>query len=120
MLTNIRAKAHKLIIIELVVVITIAVLWWIFRDFKSAYSTLLGGLTCIIPSWYFIRKFFSKKKRTPQAIIKDFYLGEITKLFLSVVLLILIIKFIPVFLIPTLTGFIGAYFASGAGMVLLK
>lgn len=120
MLRSVRAQAYKLIILQLVVVAALAILWWIFKNITSGYSAVLGGIACIIPSWYFIRKFFSKKRRTPQAIISSFYLGELTKLFLSMVLLILVVKFTPAIIVPTLTGFIGAYLASAVSLFCIR
>ena len=103
-----RSQAYKLVTTQIVIVVIIAILWWIFKDFTHCYSALLGGFAYIIPSWYFIRKLFANKKRTPQTLVRTFYLGELTKLLLSAILLVLIVKFIPTNLFAVLSGYIVA------------
>lgn len=109
MLRLARNKAYQLILLQLLVVAVLFIVWWLFKDIKAGYSAFLGGLAGIIPSIYFVHKFFTNKKRTPQKIITDFYIGEIIKLLASAILLVLIVKFIPIHILPLITGFIGAY-----------
>lgn len=111
MLKPFRKQAYWLIVFQAAIVGLLFFVWLVFRDINSGFSTILGGSACIIPSLYFIKKVFSPKKRTPQKIIRDFYLGEMVKLLLSAALLVLILKFIPVKIVPLLSGYIGAYLA---------
>ncbi|KPJ68127.1 MAG: hypothetical protein AMJ43_01615 [Coxiella sp. DG_40] len=109
MLKPFRAQAYKLVFLQILVVAILFFYWWLFRGVNYGFATILGGLTCIIPSLYFINKVFSDSERTFQKITVDFYFGEFFKLFSSAVFLVLILKFTPVKLIPTITGYIGAY-----------
>lgn len=121
MLKPIRKQANKLIFLQISIVVVLAILWWGFKDIKYSYSALLGGMACIFPSWYFIHKFFKNRQRSPQTILKDFYVGEMLKLFLSVVLLVLIVKYIPVHLLAVITGYIAACLAVwGMPFLLIK
>ncbi len=121
MLQPYRRQAYKLVLLQIAVVLGLFVGWWLFKDIKAGYSALLGGLACVIPSLYFVKKLFSSKERSMKKIMFDFYIGEFSKLLLSAVLLVLIFKYLPVKLIPLITGFIGAYMAIWlAPLVLLR
>lgn len=111
MLKDIKKQALKLILLQLFVVLAIAVLCWIVFSWKTGWSSFLGGLAAVIPSFYFVWRFFSPKKRTPAQIIKDFFLGEFIKITLGAVFLVVLVKLLPVALLPLLIGYITAYFA---------
>ena len=111
MLQPYRRQAYKLVLLQIAVVILLFIGFWLVKDIKAGCSAILGGLACIIPSLYLVRKLFSSKDRTMQRIMFDFYIGEVSKLLLSAVLLVLIFKYLPVKLIPLFSGFIGAYMA---------
>lgn len=111
MLQPYRRQAYKLVLLQIIVVLALFLCWWLFQDIKAGYSALLGGLAGVIPSLYFVKKGFSSKERSMKKIIVDFYIGEFSKLLLSAVLLVLIFKYLPVKLVPLITGFIGAYMA---------
>jgi len=108
-------NTYKLpIILQLVVVFMIFLLWWWVRDFRAGWSAILGGLACILPSWYFMCKLFGNGGSrsvhlSSKQIIKNFYVGELIKLLLSVIMLVVIIKYFPVDLVPVICGYIGGY-----------
>jgi F0F1-type ATP synthase assembly protein I len=111
MLKKVRNQAFKLIGLQVIVVVFIAVLFWIFGSWHAGWSSFLGGLAGVIPSCYFVWKFFANQKRQPMQIVKDFFVGEMVKIILGAVFLVLLVKFLPVLLLPLLIGYIGAYFA---------
>ncbi|MCK4870999.1 MAG: ATP synthase subunit I [Gammaproteobacteria bacterium] len=111
MFTKVRKQALKLIVAQLIVLFVIFLLWWYLRSFWYALSAALGGAACVLPSIYFVRKVFTDKERSQQKILHDFYVAEAVKLLLSVVLLVLLIKLLPVKLLAALSGYIGAYLA---------
>jgi len=111
MLQPFRAKAYKLIYLQIAVVLLLFFGFWLFKNIQAGYSAILGGLACVIPSIYFVRKLFSSYQRSPQKIVLDFYVAEFIKLFLSSILLVLIFKFLPVKLVALVSGYIGAYLA---------
>jgi ATP synthase protein I len=109
MLKPFRSQAYELVFLQIFVVLILFFYWLLFHGLNYGFGAILGGLACIIPNLYFINKVFSDSKRTFQKITVDFYFGEFVKIFLSALLLVLILKFTPVKLIPTITGYIGAY-----------
>ena len=109
MLKPFRSQAHKLVFLQIFVFIMLFFYWWLFHGMSYGFAAIYGGVACVIPNLYFVNKVFSNSERTFQKIMFDFYFGEFVKLFSSAVLLILILKFTPVKLIPTITGYIGAY-----------
>jgi F0F1-type ATP synthase assembly protein I len=111
MLKEIRNQALKLITLQFISISIIAFFFWIFGSWHAGWSSFLGGLAGAIPSIYFVWKFFSNKKRLPLQIVKDFFVGEIIKISLGAVFLILAVRFLPVLLLPLLIGYIGAYFS---------
>ncbi len=100
-----------MVFLQIIVVLLLFFCFWIFKNIKAGYSVILGGLACVIPSIYFVRKVFSSDTRSPQKIVFDFYLAEFIKLFLSAILLVLIFKFLPINLVPLVIGYIGGYLA---------
>ncbi len=105
-----RKIAYRLVGLQALVVIVIA-LFWLISGGMEALSALLGGAAGVVPSFYFARRLFATTSaRAPKRIIKAFYLGELFKLVLSAGLVLLIILIIPVAIVPLITGFMGAQF----------
>jgi len=106
MYTKVRHKIYKILGFQLIMLILLAMVISFSWDLKSAYSTLLGGIAYLFPSVFLMAKlFFSKKNRNSATILIDFYSGELVKLLLSFVLLILLFKFIPSKIIFILIGY---------------
>jgi ATP synthase protein I len=111
MLQPFRAQAYKLIYAQIAVILLLFFCFWLFKNIQAGYSAFLGGMACVIPSVYFVKKVFSSYKRSSQKIVLDFYLAEFIKLFLSAILLVLIFKLLPVKLVALVSGYISAYLA---------
>jgi F0F1-type ATP synthase assembly protein I len=106
MFTKIRHQAHKVLFFQLTIVLLLAVVVLFVKDAPSGFSVFSGGLAYIVPSLLFITKIFSSKlKRLPSKIFIDFYCGELIKLILSFLLLLLLFNFIPVNIIYILLGY---------------
>lgn len=88
-----RAMGAKLIIqkitaIQLLLTILIAVISFAFGSFKAAYSALIGGGVSTLTTLYFASKVFSVRIGSPAAkIARAFYIGEVVKLLLTIILL---------------------------------
>lgn len=68
------------------------------------YSSLLGGIVCVLPNFMFTKLFFAHYgARQANQIVRNFYIGEVVKMLLAFVLLILCLKLLklsaPVFII---------------------
>ena len=111
MLRAIRKEAYKLITIQMSLTAMVSIIWLLSCGMANSYSALLGGICCILPSLYFIRKFLSSKARNAGQIIRNFYVAELIKLLLSMAMLLLILHFLPVKLIALISGYIVAYVA---------
>lgn len=107
-----RKSAYKLLYLQSAIILIAAIIWAIFGGFHAAWSTLLGGISWLLPNFYFIRKLFIMEKLpNPQNLVKKFYIGELVKFLLCVLLIILFVKLLPVAILPFLSGFIGAVLA---------
>lgn len=88
-----RAMGAKLIIqkitaIQLLLTLLIAVISFAFGSFKTAYSALIGGGVSTLTTLYFASKVFSVRIGSPAAkVARAFYIGEVVKLLLTIILL---------------------------------
>ena len=106
-----RGYAFKLIAIQAAIVFILA-LAFTFISFKAAYSVILGGLCCVLPSIYFARKLFQYMgARMAKQAIRAFYFGELVKLLLIAILSIVVFKFIAIEPLAYFLGFIIAHLA---------
>jgi ATP synthase protein I len=106
-----RNYAFKLIAIQATIVVVLALIF-LFISFKDAYSVLLGGLCCVLPSIYFAHKLFRcLGARMAGKAIRAFYFGEIIKLFMIALLSILVFIFITINPLAYFVGFILAQLA---------
>lgn len=103
----VRTKAFQLTGLPVGLVLVIALCLFILSGMKAGYSTLLGGATWLLPSFYFAHQVFSKIG-TAKTILWMFYRAEITKLLLSAVLFILICRFFSVNMLIFLLGYMAA------------
>lgn len=103
--------AYRLAWLQAVVVVIIALCWCI-RGITEALSAFLGGAVCVIlPNLHFAWRLFAiTVVRTAKQIMINFFLGELIKLVLSAVLVILIVMFTRVSIVPFIVGFVGAQF----------
>ncbi|ASP37888.1 ATP F0F1 synthase subunit I [Bacterioplanes sanyensis] len=78
-----RPPAYKIVLIQLVVTLIVALLAWLHSD-VAAGSALLGGLLCALPNAYFIWRVFrfTGARSTPR-IVQSLYRGEAWKFLLT-------------------------------------
>ena len=106
-----RLIAYRLVGLQAAVVVIIALCWWMNGTTVVLFALFLGGVVCVLPSLYFAWHLFAiTSSRATKRIMVNFFLGELIKLVLSAVLVILIIVFIPVPVVPFIVGFAGAQF----------
>jgi ATP synthase protein I len=106
-----RQNAYKLIAIQASIVVILSALF-LFSSVKSAYSVLLGGFCCVLPSIYFAHKLFKYVgARMAKKAIGAFYVGEVIKLAMIAVISIIIFKFIHISPMSYFIGFIVAQIA---------
>ena len=103
-----RIVAYRLVGLQALVVVVIA-LGWSIDSLSNIGSVLLGGAASVLPSLYFAQRLFATTSASAaKKILRTFYVGEMIKLALSSLLVLLILLFIPVAILPFVTGFVGA------------
>lgn len=100
--------------------VVIGALFWGFIGVVSAYSALLGGLTCVIPNAFLaLRLVMPRRDPGAGALIRAAYLGEVGKLALTVIMFILAFTLVrPLAAGALFTGFIAAQLATFAGFLM--
>ncbi len=84
----------KLVAFQLLVVLIIALVSTVFFSAKSGYSALAGGITFLLPNFIFVLMTFAHAgARQTQLVLRGFYAGEAIKLFLTVLLLVVFLKY---------------------------
>lgn len=83
--------ARRILFLQLGIAVIISLFAYVFCNLTAAYSAVMGGLVCVIPSAYFARKLFQYQgARAARKIVNNFYQGEACKIALSVVLFALV------------------------------
>lgn len=102
-----RIEAFQLVSIPAGVVIIISLLLLIAKDSNLSYSVLMGGLVWLGPNFYFAIRVFSGggANITPQSMLINFYRAEVTKLALCAIFFVIIVKYLPVAILPMLVGY---------------
>ena len=86
----------RIIVDQVVVVLLIAILFFIFRGNVAALSSLCGGMIYTIPNAYFIRKAWQYLGASRMVhTVSSFYKGETWKMFLSALLFAALFKTFP-------------------------
>ena len=86
----------RIIVAQVVVVLLIAILFFIFRGNVAALSSLCGGMIYTIPNAYFIRKAWQYLGASRMVhTVSSFYKGETWKMFLSALLFAALFKTFP-------------------------
>lgn len=106
-----RLIVYRLTGLQAAVAVIIALCWWV-KGTTEALSAFLGGAVCVVlPNLYFAWRLFAITViLAAKRIMINFFLGELIKLVLSAVLVILIVVFVPVSIVPFIIGFAGAQF----------
>jgi len=83
---------HNLILFQLILLIIVAIIWAFISGWLGFKSALLGGISWIIPSLYFIWKTHQAKTLyDTQKILKCFFISEMVKMLLSFGMMALIL-----------------------------
>lgn len=103
---------YKIIGLQALAIITLAMLIWLLgHHFQAAYSFLWGGMICVLGNWYLARKLFAfQGALAARRIVRAFYWGEAVKLLLTGFLFWIGFKFGSVIPFVLLIGYIVAQF----------
>ena len=86
----------------------------------SAYSALLGGLTCVIPNAFLaLRLAVPRRDPGAGALVHAAYIGELGKLALTVLMFVMVFTLVkPLAAMPLFVGFIGAQLVTFSGFLM--
>lgn len=105
----VQQQAYAIVYWQLAGVVAIAILAWPIAGFTSAFSVLAGGLAYCLPNLLFVwRVFRYAGAQQMNQFMAAFFAGEMIKLFLSGILFLLVVKYLPVSLLSVLVGFAAA------------
>ena len=106
---RIQQEAYQIVLWQLAGVVILALVVLLIRGLSSSLSVLAGGMAYGLPNLIFVwRVFRFAGARQMTQFIAAFFAGEMIKLFLSGILFLVIVKYLPVSLLSVLIGFIGA------------
>jgi ATP synthase protein I len=105
----IQNEAYRLVYLQLLAVLSISALFWLFSGQKIGCSVLTGGMAYGVPNLLFVWHVFryAGAKQMTQFMTAFFY-GEMLKLILSGLLFLLVVKYLPTSLLFVLIGLIAA------------
>lgn len=99
-----RQETLKIFAIQLLITLLAVGMGFIFFDVRAAYSAAIGGGISIITTAYFASRVFSVGPGSTAAqVARKFFIGEVVKIALTVILFIIALKglnvsFLPLFL----------------------
>lgn len=105
---------------QLALSVAMAILFWGVMGNVAAYSSLLGGLICVIPNAFLaLRLVVPRRDPGPGALIRAAYIGELGKLALTVLLFSMVFTLVrPLAAWPLFAGFIVATLATFSGFLM--
>ena len=107
-----KQVTRTILLIQLLVTLTGAGISLAFSGTQAAYSALVGGGVSALVTLYFASQVFSVRVGSPAAkIARTFYLGEVVKLLLTVVLLSIALLWLNVSPLPLLLAYMAALMA---------
>ncbi|MEJ6122739.1 ATP synthase subunit I [Vibrio sp. 2-Bac 85] len=90
-----QVSGLKLVAFQLLLMLIIALVSTVFFSIKSGYSALAGGVTFLLPNLIFVLMAFAHAgARQTKKVLRGFYAGEAIKLFLTVLLFVVFLKYV--------------------------
>jgi len=105
----VQNQAYQIIYWQMIGVSALALITWPLFSGKAALSVFAGGSAYCLPNLIFVwRVFRYARAQQMNQFMAAFFMGEMFKLFLSGILFLLVVKYLPVSLLSVLVGFAGA------------
>ena len=110
----------KILLGQLGLSVVLALLFWSIEERVSAYSVLLGGLTCVIPNAFLaLRLVVPRRDPGASGLVRAAYIGEIGKVALTVLMFSLVFTLVrPLAAMPLFIGFIAAQLVTFSGFLM--
>ncbi|HVV69922.1 MAG TPA: ATP synthase subunit I [Gammaproteobacteria bacterium] len=107
-----RKTVYRWIALQILAVIVISLLFFLWQGSAFASSVLIGGMVCILPNGLFVLCWFARfRVNAVRRLVMVFYFGELLKLFLMGFLFVLAQKLLSMNVLGALMGFITAQVA---------
>ncbi|HNW77422.1 MAG TPA: ATP synthase subunit I [Candidatus Competibacteraceae bacterium] len=107
-----KQVTRKIVAIQSLIALLTAIAALALGDAQAFYSALVGGGISLLVTAYFASKVFSVRIGSPAAkIARAFYVGEVVKLLLTVVLLSVALLWLPVSPLPLLLAYMATLMA---------
>ncbi len=105
----VQSQAYHILMWQMIGVILLSAATWPLAGRTQAVSVLAGGCVVCLPNLLFVWRVFrfAGAQQMTQFMVA-FLIGEMLKLFLSGILFLLVVKYLPVSLLSVLVGFAGA------------
>lgn len=108
-LTTTRNKVYRSISFTALFITIVSIVLFLFNKIILGYSFFIGGLAWVLPNLYFAQKvFIEMRPQQLRQIIRNFYLGEFSKIVLTGIIFIVSVKLLPLNIISFFIGFIFA------------
>jgi ATP synthase protein I len=108
-LKPIKVQAYQIVFWQLMIIVGLAVAVFLIRGTQNGFSALLGGLAYWLPTLVFVWRVFARTSvRAVKRFAMTFFASEAAKLIISAILFLMIVKYLPVTVLPVLIGYIGA------------
>lgn len=118
---NINNMTARFVYIQLLTIVLITLGTLMMTTISIAQSFFLGGMSCVIPNWFFAKRFCrTTGAQNARNIVFDIYTAEFLKLLLTGLIFWLIFTFIPVTITPIFIGFISAQAMFWVSVLILK
>ncbi|MBX9585924.1 MAG: ATP synthase subunit I [Gammaproteobacteria bacterium] len=102
-----QRQAYYFMVFQVGIALVFGLIIWLVWGFRSGASVWVGGLTCAIPHLYFAHRFFTATGAlAAKQIVRGMYRAEIVKLLLTVFLIVIVFKTLPVDVLAFFIGFI--------------
>lgn len=89
--------AQRLLLFQFGVAMLISIVALLKNDTQAAFSAIIGGLVCVMPNIFFVRKIFKYNgARAAKQIVNGFYKGEALKLIMSIALFVLVFNVLQI------------------------
>ncbi len=84
-----RKAAYRLVAFQALLVLVVSLFCWLMWGAKTGFSAFVGGSIYVLPNLVFSSMVFAYAgARQAKKVVKAFYLGEVIKLLLTIVLFV--------------------------------
>lgn len=101
-----QTAALKLVVFQFLIMLVLTLISTVFFSLNSGLSVLAGGITFLLPNFVFVWMAFAHAgARQSKKVVRGFYAGEAIKLFLTVILFVVFLKYTTLTLIAFYMSF---------------